>query len=160
MNQQLRSFLWGSNASSLSFHIGSLLLRFFVGLAFCTVFEKFLPGPEGWGPETWFIEDVREMGFPFPVVFAWAAVLSEFFGGLLMMCGCLTRPAALLNAIVTFSATFLYHHGDIGGEGLLSFFFFIMCLVIVLFGAGKFSVDHWVWRRSNQQATSGSSSQT
>lgn len=84
------------------------------------------------------------MGFPLPVFFAWVAVLSEFFGGILIMIGLFTRPAALLNVFVTFTATFIYHDADIGGAGLLSFFFFVMCLCILLFGPGKFSMDYLI----------------
>jgi hypothetical protein len=63
------------------------------------------------------------------------------------MLGLFTRPAALLNVFVTFTATFIYHKGDIGNAGLLSFFFMIMCLCILLFGPGKFSLDYFINRR-------------
>jgi len=67
----------------------------------CTVFEKFLPRDGVWGPQPWFINDVAKMGFPLPTFFAWCAVLAEFFGGILLMLGLMTRPAALANAITT-----------------------------------------------------------
>lgn len=148
MNHKIRTFLLGGNPpNSLGQNMGFLLLRFFVGLALCTVFEKFLPKNGVWGPQAWFIQDTADMGFPLPAFFAWAAVLSEFFGGILLMLGLLTRPAALLNVLVTFTATFFYHKGDIGDSGLLSFFFLIMCLCILLFGPGKFSLDHLLKRK-------------
>ncbi len=143
MSNQIKTFLLGGNQQhSMSQNIGFLLLRFFVGLALCTVFEKFLPKDGVWGPQEWFIRDTANMGFPFPLFFAWVAVLSEFFGGILLMLGLFARPAALLNVLVTFTATFIYHKGDIGDAGLLSFFFMIMCLCILLFGPGKFSLDY------------------
>lgn len=146
-----KAFLFEKN--SLSQDIGFLLLRFFVGLAIVTVFEKFLPKNGIWGPQEWFIQDTAKMGFPFPILFAWVAVLSEFFGGILLMLGLLTRPAALLNFFVTFTATFFYHNGDIGNSGLISFFFMIMCLCIVLFGPGKFSVDHLLVKNFSLKST-------
>jgi putative oxidoreductase len=147
MYKKIKAFLFGGNQqNSISQNIGFLLLRFFVGLALCTVFEKFLPKNGIWGPQEWFIQDTANMGFPFPTFFAWVAVLSEFVGGVLLMIGLLTRPAALLNVFVTFTATFIYHNGDIGNTGLTSFFFMIMCLCILLFGPGKFSLDYFINR--------------
>lgn len=148
MNKKIRAFLFGGNQqNSISQNIGFLLLRLFVGLALCTVFEKFFPKNGIWGPQEWFIQDTANMGFPFPTFFAWVAVLSEFFGGILLMLGLLTRPAALLNVFVTFTATFIYHNGDIGNSGLTSFFFMIMCLCILIFGPGKFSLDYFINRK-------------
>jgi len=143
MKNKINVFLFGgSQQNTTSQDIGILLLRFFVGLALCTVFEKFFPKNGIWGPQEWFIQDTANMGFPLPTFFAWVAVLSEFFGGILLMLGLFTRPAALLNVGVTFTATFIYHQGDIGDSGLISFFFMVMCLSILLFGPGKFSLDY------------------
>ncbi len=148
MKYKIRAFLLGGNQqNAINQNIGFLLLRFFVGLALCTVFEKFFPKNGIWGPQEWFIQDTANMGFPFPSFFAWVAVLSEFFGGILLMLGLLTRPVALLNIFVTFTASFIYHNGDIGNSGLLSFFFMIMCLCILLFGPGKFSLDYFINKR-------------
>ena len=152
MKYTIKNFLLGDNRKNPTNHdIGFLLLRFFVGLALCTVFEKFLPRDGVWGPQDWFIQDTAAMGFPFPTLFAWIAVLSEFFGGILLMLGLFTRPAALLNVLVTFTATFLYHNGDIGNSGLISFFFMIMCTCILLFGAGKFSLDNFFAHRLSKK---------
>ncbi len=148
MNHKIKNFLFGNNQkNSIGQDIGFLCLRFFVGLALCTVFEKFFPINGIWGPQEWFIQDTASMGFPFPVFFAWVAVLSEFLGGILLMLGLFTRPAALLNVLVTFTATFLYHKGDIGGSGMLSFLFMIMCTCILLFGPGKFSLEYLMSRQ-------------
>lgn len=148
MNNKIKAFFLGGNQqNSISHKIGFFLLRFFVGLALCTVFEKFFPKNGIWGPQEWFIQDTANMGFPFPAFFAWVAVLSEFFGGILLMLGLFTRPAALMNVLVTFAATFIYHKGDIGNSGLLSFFFMIMCFCILLFGPGKFSLDYFINKR-------------
>lgn len=150
MHDSISGFLFGrAQNQSTRQNLGYLLLRFFVGLALCTVFEKFLPQGGVWGPQAWFVEDTARMGFPVPRFFAWAAVLAEFFGGILLILGLLTRPAALLNFFVTFTATFFYHKGDIGQSGLVSFFFMIMCLCIFLFGPGKFSLDNLLRRKTS-----------
>ena len=148
MPSYFRSFLFGSvTTTERSVQITILLLRLFTGLAFCTIFEKFMPRDGIWGPQAWFIEDVANMGFPFPVFFAWAAVLSEFFGGLLLIIGLFTRPAALLNLIVMMVATFLQHDGDISNKGLMSFTFLILCSSILLLGGGRISLDHFLQKR-------------
>ena len=148
MKPKLMYFIFSKHQpKSINIDVGFLILRFFVGLALCTVFEKFMPRNGIWGPQEWFIQDVGNMGFLFPAFFAWAAILAEFFGGILMMAGLLTRPAAVANAIVTCAATFIYHQGDIGQSGLMSFFFFIMCTSIALFGSGKFGIDYLIQKK-------------
>lgn len=152
MRNRISAFLFGGfQRNSTSQNIGFFILRFFVGLALCTVFEKFLPKNGIWGPQEWFIQDTANMGFPFPAFFAWLAVLSEFFGGILLMLGLFTRPAALMNFFVTFTATFVYHKGAIAEEGLLSFFFMIMCSCIFLFGPGQFSLDYLLKRKTTKR---------
>jgi uncharacterized membrane protein YphA (DoxX/SURF4 family) len=104
---------------SFSIDFGLLLIRLATRILLCTVFEKFLTREGRWGPQDWFIADVAKMGFPFPVFFAWCAVLSEFFGGMLLALGMLARPAAFFNAITTFVAAFVFHKGDVSGSALL-----------------------------------------
>ena len=133
----------------INYNLGFLILRFFVGLALCTIFEKLFPKNGIWGPQDWFVQDVATMGFPFPLLFAWVAVLTEFIGGILLMLGLFTRPAALMNAILTFVAAFIYHQGNILKPGLLAFFFMIMCISILLNGAGKYSLDYLIHRKIN-----------
>ena len=132
------------NAPSVD--VGLAVLRIVVGLAFMTVFEKFLPKDGVWGPQQWFVDDVANMGFPLPVVFAWLAVLSEFFGGLLLILGCGCRYAALSNGIVTGVAAFVYHKADLGQSGLTAIVFFAMCVTLMITGPGQFSIDGMIAR--------------
>ncbi|MEM9666266.1 MAG: DoxX family membrane protein [Bacteroidota bacterium] len=127
--------------------LGLTLLRVATGLALAIVFEKVLPREGVWGPQAWFVADVAAMGFPYPAFFAWAAALAEFVGGLLLVVGLATRPAALLNAIVLFVAAFLHHGGDIALNGLMAFTFFIMTVTLLLTGPGRFSLDHLIATR-------------
>ncbi len=148
MTNQLKQFVFGySDKFQINHHLACLILRFFVGLAFCTVFEKLFPREGIWGPQDWFIQDVADMGFPLPLLFAWIAVLTEFVGGILLMLGLFTRPAALMNVIVTFVAAFIYHQGNIVKPGLTAFFFMIMCITILLLGAGKYSLDFLIHKK-------------
>ena len=154
MNKLYHLLIGSKFPSQINYNLGFLILRFFVGLALCTVFEKLLPNYGMWGPQNWFIQDVAKMGFPFPVLFAWIAVLTEFIGGLLLMLGLFTRPAALMNALLTFVAAFIFHKGDIGQSGMLAFFFMIMCISILLNGAGKYSLDYLIHKKMKNKAAS------
>ncbi len=152
MKTKLISFLWGQNNSATSnYHVALLILRFATGLALCTVFEKFMPRNGIWGPQEWFIADIDAMGFPAPALFAWISVSVEFFGGIFLMFGLFTRPTAILNAVVTFVAAFIYHEGDIASNGLLSFTYFIMCLSISFAGGGRYSLDYLFRRKYKEQ---------
>ena len=57
-------------------------------------------------------EAVGSLGFRSPAVFAWAAGLSEFVGGLLIVAGLFTRPASLFLAVSMGVALFLKHGAD------------------------------------------------
>ena len=148
---RIHHLLYGPrNINNANQDVAFLVLRFFVGLALCTVFEKLFPRNGVWGPQEWFITDVTRMGFPFPKLFAWTAVLIEFVGGILLMLGLYTRPAAILNMVLTGVAAFIYHGGDILKPGLLAFFFMIMCISIALNGAGKYSIDYFIHKKLNK----------
>ena len=150
MKSLLRILSSSTYPNKLNNNIAFLILMVFLGLALCTVFEKLFPRNGIWGPQDWFVKDVEDMGFPLPFLFAWLAVITEFFGGILLMLGLFTRPAAAMNVVVTFVAAFIYHDGDILKPGLLAFFFMIMSTTILLNGAGKFSLDYLINKKMNQ----------
>ena len=143
----LRSLSFGSPfPKSISIDLGLSLIRLATGILLCTVFEKFLPREGRWGPQEWFIADVAKMGFPFPAFFAWCAVLSEFFGGILLALGLFARPAAFSNAITTFVAAFVFHKGDVSGSALMGTVFFAATMGLTLTGPGRLSVDYLLSR--------------
>jgi putative oxidoreductase len=57
-----------------------------------------------------FTEGVADLGFPAPIVFAWAAALLEVVGGLGVALGLGTRLSAVLAACPLAVAAFLRHH--------------------------------------------------
>lgn len=144
MSRLRRVLTYGIQGNAVTVDLGLAILRILVGLAFITVFEKFLPREGVWGPQQWFIEDVAEMGFPVPSIFAWLAVLSEFIGGLLLVVGFGTRLAALANCIVTGTAAFIFHNGDIGRSGLTATVFLAMCTTLLIAGPGRLSLDGYL----------------
>lgn len=57
-----------------------------------------------------FIAGVESLGFPLPGLFAWAAALAEFLGGLCVALGLGTRVAAAFAGFAMFVAAFIRHH--------------------------------------------------
>ena len=60
-----------------------------------------------------FVSGVAQMGFPLPVVFAWAAVLAETLLAVMVTLGLFTRPAAAICAFNMAVAAFLRHRAHL-----------------------------------------------
>lgn len=98
-----------------------------------------------------------------PAVFAFLAIAAEFFGGLGLIFGLLTRVAAFGIASVMAVAVYMAHlqfglfmnwTGTQKGEGYEYHLLAIaMTIVLMMRGAGAFSVDRWLTR--DALATSG-----
>jgi len=81
---------------------------------------------------------------------------AEFFGGLLLIIGFLTRPASFVLAITMFVAIFTVHidnglfmsaNGYEFGLSLIA-----ITLALLIQGGGKYSIDDKVYRTLNQTA--------
>ncbi len=131
----------GISHNAVTVDLGLAILRVGTGLALALVFAEFLPRGGTWGPSPELTEEVASMGFPAPRATAWAVVITEFVGGILLILGLLTRPAALLNAATTGFAAFWYHK-DIQRDGATAMAFFVVTSALVLTGPGRFSLDH------------------
>jgi putative oxidoreductase len=137
-----------------------------VGLLVLRLAGLYLAIGHGWGKVTGlasgqgrFLQGVTEMGFPLPLVFAWAAALSELAGGLMVALGFLTPWAAGFAAITMFVAAFVRHHAHghllswLGiapagedtlkgwGNPELSFVYLLVLVAVALVGPGRFSID-------------------
>ncbi|MBY0459905.1 MAG: DoxX family membrane protein, partial [Gemmataceae bacterium] len=67
--------------------------------------------------------------------------------GVLLILGLMTRPAALVNAVTTFVAAFIYHKAQVGGPALLGTVFFAATTSLLLTGPGRFSIDYLFAKR-------------
>lgn len=116
--------------------LGLLLFRLFIGLtmAFAHGLGK-MPPPEQ------LVAGVAAMGFPLPVVFAWAASLSEFIGALCIAAGLFTRIAAFFLGFTMAVAGFIVHSADGFDVKEKALFYFASCVMLIFTGAGKFSLD-------------------
>ncbi len=129
-------FIGGSTPASLVADLGFAVLRVTAGLmmAIAHGFQK-TPPPEP------FVDSVEAMGFPVPIVFAWAAALSESLGGLLLAAGLFTRPAALFIFGTMCVAGFVRHADDPFGEKELAFLYAAVMFAFMLAGSGRYSLD-------------------
>ncbi len=119
---------------------GFLLLRLAVGIGcgfhgYSKLFEDGIPN---------MTEMITGWGWPVPVFWAWAAGLSEFIGGILIVLGLYTRWAAGAVAVVMAVALWQVHPGlpwdpEVGGE--LAFLYLAAALTFLLAGPGSISVD-------------------
>lgn len=124
---------------------GLLVLRLLAGLALALA--------HGWGkipPSPGFIESVAGLGFPAPALFAWAAGLAEFAGGLCLAVGLLTRPAALFVLVTMGVAFFLRHADDPFSSKEKALLFGAVALCLLLTGAGRFSLDALLRNRARR----------
>lgn len=135
--RHVRWFLFGgAGGGSSTADLGLLLLRLFVGLSLA-----FAHGLGKLPPSERFLAGVEEMGFPFPVVFGWAAAVSEFGGGILIALGLLTRPAAFFVAVTMAVAAFIRQAGDPFGERELALLYGMVAVALLLTGAGRYAID-------------------
>lgn len=135
--RRVRWFLFGSDGGgSATADLGLLLLRLFAGLSLALA--------HGLGkipPSERFLGGVAEMGFPLPMVFGWAAGLSEFVGGIMVALGLFTRPAAFFIAVTMCVAAFIRQPGDPFSEIELALLYGIVAVTLLLVGAGRYSLD-------------------
>lgn len=126
----------GAGAGSHLADLGLAALRIFAGLAMALAHGiNKIPPSEG------FTGLVESLGFPAPGLFAWLAGISEFFGGLLMAAGLLTRPAALMVLGTMVVAAFISHAGDPFGDREMALLFMFAALFFTMAGGGRYSID-------------------
>ena len=131
----MRTFLLGGvKLNSAIGDLGLLILRVFAGLslAFAHGWSKVPPGEE-------FVKTVTSLGFPAEM--AYLTMLTEFFGGLALAAGLLTRPVALAMMINFSVAGFMSHAADPYLRKELPFMFLAVATMFFFVGAGRFSVD-------------------
>jgi len=89
-----------------------------------------------------FAGGIASMGFPAPEFFAWAAALSEFAGGILIVFGLFTRPAAFFIFMTMGVAAFVRHGADPFKVKELALAYWAIAGMFILTGSGKISLDY------------------
>ena len=99
------------------------------------------------------VSGVQSMGFPAPTLFAWMAALTEFVGGILVVLGLLTRPAALALTFNMAVAAFVAHGKDPWyslkpPSKEMALLYLAPFFMLLMTGAGRFAVDRAFRRRA------------
>lgn len=138
----LNKILFGgeSGLSPLA-NAGFAILRIFAGTALALTHGiNKMPPSEG------FVETAGKLGFPMPVVFAWAAGFSEFLGGIFLALGLFTRVSSFFIASTMLVAVVGVHRADPFQKQELAFLYFFIGLAFLLKGSGDWSLDRFLRR--------------
>ena len=98
-------------------------------------------------PSEGFTGFVGKLGFPAPELFAWAAGLSEFVGGILIALGLLTRVSGFFLLQTMLVAVFLAHGDDPFKKMEMGLLYATVSLTLIATGAGRFSLDRLLVER-------------
>ncbi|MBQ0834055.1 DoxX family protein [Marinobacter sp.] len=146
MNSKFTQALLNSNGG-----YASLILRVPVGLTLAAHgAQKLFGWFGGYGLEgtgQWLASIGLEPGY----LMALLAGGAEFFGGLALVLGLLTRPAALVTAFAMLVAIFAVHIGNglfMSNNGYeFAMTIFVVTLALAIQGAGRFSLDNVLLKR-------------
>lgn len=134
-----------------------------LGLAYAHGWGKVVSLSLGQGER--FIAGVAELGFPVPGLFAWAAALAEFLGGLCVALGLGSRIAAGFAAFNMSVAAFGRHKAHVQlfvnlglveipadtlkawGNPELALVYLAVFVTVLLVGPGRFALDSLVGRK-------------
>jgi putative oxidoreductase len=122
--------------------LGLLLLRVGIGcsIAFAHGWGKLTGGVDTWVQYGQTLDALLGIGF-LPAFWGFMAAVAEFFGGLLVACGLLFRPALALLVINMAVAAGAHATGVIEGSPWHAIDLGIVFLALVLIGPGRYSFD-------------------
>lgn len=134
---KIKNWITGHNSHPLA----DLALRMFAGLSMALGHGLGkIPPSEG------FVTMLEGQGLPLAIVFAWAAALSEFVGGLFLAFGIATRPAAFFLTLTMLYAGLIRHAEDPFSSKEKALLYAAIALFYTLRGAGQYSVDGMIRR--------------
>ena len=136
----MKSKLFSSSNESLRTAI--FLLRVGFGIMFMLHgYPKIVGGVDTW---TWLGESMGLVGLGFaPAFWGFMAALSEFAGGILLVLGLFTRPAALLLAFTMLIATIMHIAGGDPLNTILHPLKGLVAFIALLYGGpGRYAIDN------------------
>lgn len=141
-----RDRLYRWMARSMASNLGRLLLRLWLGSMLLMHGSA-----KVYGDMQKFTTGVENLGFPLAGAFAWAAALSEFAGGALIILGLLTRPASVFTAITMAVAAFAALADDPFNVKELALTYLALSVAIFLLGPGRISLDQVLFKRGGER---------
>jgi putative oxidoreductase len=147
MNRTVRDVLIGGSEPRPAADLGFTVLRIFAGLSLALA--------HGWGKlagadaRAGLAGMIETMGAPAPQATVWLVVIAEFFCGILLAAGLLTRLAALLicgNMLVAAVGWHMLTAKDPYNDAELALLFAAVAFAFILAGGGRFSVDRLLRR--------------
>jgi putative oxidoreductase len=150
----LKQFLFGgAGGGNKLADAGLFILRVSIGLMLAFGHGMGKLSPSARGQMAGFLES---KGIPAPHVAAFAAMFAEFFGGLLLALGLLTRPAAFLIAFTMLVAVTTAHlhdplflHPGPGGAKEPALLYMLPALLFLFTGAGRYGLDGLIGRKAS-----------
>lgn len=142
----------GAELNSWFAELGLFAARVYFGWIIC------LAGISKFPTANWFQGQVADLGFPAPSLMAFLATASEFVGGILLILGLCTRPAAFLAAVTMGVAAFGFHKNGLGEMHIAQMFFWAFVLFTFV-GGGRLSLDAF-FRASHDSNPQSSSKQS
>ena len=115
------------------------MLRIFVGVSLMLTH-----GLGKMPPSDGFVQGTSAIGFPIPIVFAWAAAFSEFLGGAFLALGLFTRVAAFFICFTMATALIGVHYHDPYAKKELAFLYFFVAATFLIKGSGDWSIDKFL----------------
>ncbi|MBW3625344.1 MAG: DoxX family protein [Armatimonadetes bacterium] len=137
--------------------VAALILRLVLGITF------FMHGAQkvlGWFGGNGLAGTAEFMGgMGIPAILAYVVAFTEFFGGIAVLLGLLTRLAALGITFVMLGAIFMVHlkNGFFASNQGFEFPFVLLgiALALVAYGAGRWSLDYLLASRSRSETAVG-----
>lgn len=128
---------------SLNTDLASLILRLVFGGMFIY---------HGWPKLTGYSQMVEMFGDPIGIGNELSVILvifSEFFCGLFILLGFLTRFSVIPVFITMLVAFFVAHGNDEFTVKMLPFVYLFLCVVIFILGSGKYSADAVLFKKES-----------
>ncbi len=124
------------------------LALFFARLAVAYGFYE--PAMMKWSDISSVADWFGSLGIPFPTLNAYMAATTEMVGVILLTLGLFTRIISLpliIIMIVAIKTVHLVHGFSAGDNGFeIPLYYMLFLLIFVAFGAGKFSLDHLLFK--------------
>jgi putative oxidoreductase len=136
--------------------LGLLLVRGMVGVVFLYHGSQKLFGAFGGDGIDGFTQFLTTLGVPAPGISAYLAALSEFVAGLSLVLGLFVHVLPLPVIVTMLVACFTVHAGKFDSQkgGMEYPLLLAFCaLSLALTGAGRFSLDELLCRRTTRQRT-------